>query len=105
MTGEESDPESRMPLHLAVRPGGACRVCGAPWPCEPQRITLAREYRHARTSLLVYLALHMIEAMEHTPATEAGHLYGRYLGWVPSADDWNGSVPAVEDARHGARAA
>lgn len=53
MTGEEADLEAGTPLHLAVRPGGACRACRDPWPCDVQRTTLAREYRHARTSLLV----------------------------------------------------
>jgi hypothetical protein len=104
--------ESGMLQHLAARPGGDCRVCDDCWPCEVQRAALMWEYRYARTSLVIYLSLQLIEALECSRLTEAGDLYMRYLGWVPQADTHTGAMPGavrcengVQDARHGACAA
>lgn len=104
--------ESYGPLHLAVQPGGVCRVCGDPWPCAVERAALVQEYRDARSSLLIYLCLQLIDALERSPVSVAGELCVRYLGWVPSWVGGGDSYPsdAMElaqdrhDARHDVRA-
>lgn len=72
------------PLHLAETPGGDCRICGDPWPCATERAALLTEYRgDARPSLLIYLALQLISALDHVPDEAAAGLCSRYLAWVP----------------------
>ncbi|TDC78254.1 flavin reductase [Micromonospora sp. KC606] len=75
----------RMIPHLPMRPLWRCRNCGAPWPCQPARLSLLVEYRNDRTALLVYLAQQMTEARDqltqlnpdqHTELTE------RFLAWA-----------------------
>lgn len=104
--------ETYKPLHLAASPGGPCSICRAPWPCTVERKALLDEYREARSSLLIYLCLRLIEALDHNPVEVAAELRSRYLGWVPPPAD--GGDPTLsttqhhqhkEDARHAGRAA
>ncbi len=100
------------PLHLAAWPGGPCSVCAALWPCAVERTALLVEYRDARSSLLIYLCLQLIEALERNPVEMAAELSSRYIGWVPPPSSGDNPAPGTiphhsrkEDARHAGRAA
>ncbi|MEV6347238.1 hypothetical protein [Actinoplanes sp. NPDC051851] len=71
--------------HLHDRPHWNCRVCGAPWPCDPARERLLREYRAFPSLLRVYLSSQMYDAIEDMPAgsrTAPHDLYERFLAWT-----------------------
>jgi hypothetical protein len=99
-------------LHLPVRPGGSCQDCGGPWPCPTQQAALLAEFSDAPATLLIYLSLHLVEAIEHNEVDTAEDLYARFLGWVRPAlvclDTWLGpsiGSGAADPAsrRHGTR--
>ncbi|MEU1752045.1 flavin reductase family protein [Micromonospora matsumotoense] len=72
--------------HVPMRPLWRCRACGAPWPCQPARLTLLVEYRGQRTALLVYLGALMVEAGDQlgqlTDHARPADLHERFLGWA-----------------------
>ncbi|TDB78999.1 flavin reductase [Micromonospora sp. KC721] len=75
----------RIVPHLPMRPLWRCRNCGAPWPCQPARLSLLVEYRHDRTALLVYLAQQMTEARDQLAQLNPDHcadLTERFLAWA-----------------------
>jgi hypothetical protein len=99
-------------------PGGRCRECGAHWPCTVKRVELLAEFDDARSSLLIYLSLHLIDALKRSTAdSAAAQLYEQYLGWVPGPDGAGDDFPVEPSAdrnryagdgkgsRHEARAA
>ncbi|MFI7213025.1 flavin reductase family protein [Micromonospora maritima] len=63
-----------------MRPAWRCRVCGAPWPCQPARLGLLVEFRGDRTGLLFHLGGLLAEA--HTQLGDVADLHGRFLGWA-----------------------
>lgn len=85
-------PGQRRPVvsdHLPARSTWDCLACAAPWPCPGAKADLAVEYRHSPTSLSIYLAAQLYEAVgtltangDPTPAD----LYARFLGWARRAD-------------------
>lgn len=109
---EVATTQGYSPLHLASLPGGPCSVCGALWPCASERTALLQEYRDARSSLVIYLCLQLIEALERNPVDVAAELYSRYLGWVPPPETSGDPTPrtscesaAQQDSRHAVHAA
>lgn len=70
--------------HLPRRPGWDCVVCQEPWPCAPAKADLLDEYGAERTSLVLYLSLQMIEAIDDIAATRKApsDLYLRFIGWA-----------------------
>lgn len=77
------------PEHVAERPSWRCRVDGEPWPCEPAKAALLREYKGFRVSLLLYLAACMAEAREDLAEQDSGHapanLTERFVSWATVA--------------------
>ncbi|MEU7616342.1 hypothetical protein AB0B27_09630 [Micromonospora rifamycinica] len=74
--------------HVPMRPLWLCRVCAAPWPCQPARLMLTRDYRRDRIGLSVYLAGRLFDATGDLitlnpdavpPPTE---LFDRFLAWT-----------------------
>ncbi len=70
--------------HTPMRPLWRCRRCGCPWPCSPARLALLAEYRDARSSLAVYLALALADALDdlHRLGLDTGGVHARFLGWL-----------------------
>ncbi|PZF91719.1 hypothetical protein [Micromonospora deserti] len=73
--------------HLPVRPVWLCRVDAHPWPCGAARVSLMRQYVGDRTSLAVYLAPLMHDAIDlyqlspdavPSPAV----LWDRFFAWL-----------------------
>ncbi|MFI5834299.1 flavin reductase family protein [Micromonospora sp. NPDC051300] len=63
-----------------MRPAWRCRACGAPWPCQPARLGLLREFRGDRSALLFHLGSLLAEA--YTQLSGAANLHERFLGWA-----------------------
>ncbi|GGM60792.1 hypothetical protein GCM10011608_52330 [Micromonospora sonchi] len=74
--------------HLPLRPLWLCRICAAPWPCSPARLTLLAGYRHDRVALSIYLAAMLYDAVDDLyrldPQTvpKPATLHDRFLGWA-----------------------
>lgn len=68
--------------HIALRPSWNCCLCGDPWPCHPAKGRLLIEYRHAATSLGLYLAIQWIEASKDLEnEVLSDELWSRFIGW------------------------
>ncbi|MFE9655375.1 hypothetical protein [Micromonospora sp. NPDC006431] len=71
-----------------MRPLWLCRICAAPWPCQPARLLLLMEHRRDRVALSVYLAGLLFDAtadlMKLNPnATPSpAELFDRFLAWA-----------------------
>lgn len=84
--GTLARPRSRP--HLPQRPLWLCRVCAGPWPCGEARLALIHEHADNLTSLRIYLAAQMIDAIrdllalnyDEAPKPEA--LFKRFLSWA-----------------------
>ncbi|GHJ13343.1 hypothetical protein [Micromonospora sp. AKA38] len=64
-----------------------CRECAAPWPCQPARLRLRREYAHDRPGLAVYLCMLMHDAIADAPRRGPGEVdpaehFARFVGWT-----------------------
>jgi hypothetical protein len=71
--------------HTAERPDWTCRACGDPWPCAPAKVELTEDYRRFPSSLVVYLAAHLTDAIDDLAAGRGGippDLYDRFVGWA-----------------------
>ncbi|MFC4021879.1 hypothetical protein ACFOW4_28610 [Micromonospora sp. GCM10011542] len=74
--------------HLPMRPLWLCRVCAAPWPCQPARLLLGMEYRRDRVSLSVYMAGQLFDAtadlikLNPHPTTTPAELFDKFLAWT-----------------------
>lgn len=55
-------PPLQQRQHLPLRPLWICRICAAPWPCAPARLSLRRKYAHDLVSLAIYLSTVLHEA-------------------------------------------
>ncbi|MGK5674865.1 hypothetical protein ACSNOB_18730 [Micromonospora sp. URMC 106] len=73
--------------HVAARPAWRCRVCAAPWPCQPAKLALRVEYAHDPVGLSVYLCVLLHEAagdwlrLRPRPPDPA-ELFARFVGWT-----------------------
>lgn len=78
--------------HTPMRPLWRCRRCGCPWPCPPARLALLAEYRDARSSLAVYLALALADALDdlHRLSLDNRGVHARFLGWLRTAPPGEG---------------
>ena len=73
--------------HVAARPTWRCRICAAPWPCQPAKLGLRTEYAHDRPGLAVYLCLLMHDAIAdrlrtHPDQVDPAEFFARFLGWT-----------------------
>lgn len=69
-----------MVTHLPARPSWDCERCDRPWPCDPAREELAREYD--RISLAMYAWDRLEEAAGELPPTPPAELFERFLRWT-----------------------
>lgn len=71
--------------HQPMRPMWRCRVCAAPWPCQPARISLLNQYNRRLVDLCQYLAGQYLKAIEDLIRVNPNHLpsnlHLRFLGW------------------------
>ncbi|SCG54479.1 hypothetical protein [Micromonospora rifamycinica] len=73
--------------HVAARPAWRCRACAAPWPCQPAKLGLRREYAHDRPMLAIYLCLLMHDAITDALRVGSGTVdpaayFTRFLAWT-----------------------
>ncbi|MCM0677147.1 hypothetical protein NCC78_20990 [Micromonospora phytophila] len=74
--------------HLPMRPLWLCRVCAAPWPCQPARLLLLMDYRRDRVGLSVYMAGILFDAtadlmtLNPNPGPSPRELFDRFLAWT-----------------------
>ncbi|RZU50139.1 hypothetical protein EV385_1904 [Krasilnikovia cinnamomea] len=70
--------------HVAARPSWRCAECEDPWPCADARINLAEQHHGCPTSLTLYLASCMYDALEDLTENPGPvrDLYDRFLGWL-----------------------
>ncbi|MEU1756839.1 hypothetical protein ABZ436_29870 [Micromonospora matsumotoense] len=96
--------------HVAARPAWRCRACAAPWPCQPARLSLRREYAHDRPALAIYLCLLMHDAITDalrvgTGTVDPAAYFARFLAWTrhdrPPPDPPSKSSPASAPADAG----
>jgi hypothetical protein len=77
------------PPHTPLRPTWACRSCGNPWPCAEARLHLKAEFDGRYSTLSIYLAGLMYEAMHDlyhlNPFDGPGpqDMFDRFVGWGP----------------------
>ncbi|MGI5212199.1 hypothetical protein [Plantactinospora sp. CA-290183] len=76
-------PHARFRAHVPARPSFRCRGCGAPWPCQPARLSLLLAYRNDRVGLMIYLACQLHRALHDLPGVDPVDLSTRFLGWAP----------------------
>ncbi|WP_245854817.1 hypothetical protein [Micromonospora wenchangensis] len=114
MTSPEGDARRRWPAggrHVAARPAWRCRACAAPWPCQPAKLSLRREYAHDRPALAIYLCLLMHDAIADalrvgTGPVDPAAYFTRFLAWTrhdrpppdPPPGTPSGSSPAAVPA-------
>ncbi len=67
--------------HVADRPSWDCRVCDKPWPCDPAREQLVKEYDDL-IALRIFLWTCLEQAVGQMPASPAGELFERFLAWA-----------------------
>ncbi len=71
-----------------MRPLWLCRVCAAPWPCQPARLLLTMDYRRDRVGLSVYMAGMLFDAtgdlikLNPNSVPPPGELFERFLAWT-----------------------
>lgn len=71
-----------------MRPLWLCRVCAAPWPCQPARLALTRDYRQDRVGLSVYLAGRLFDAtgdlvtLNPNAVPPPAELFERFPAWT-----------------------
>ncbi|RKN39420.1 hypothetical protein D7223_29290 [Micromonospora endolithica] len=75
--------------HVAARPAWRCRVCAAPWPCQPAKLALRDEYPDDLVGLSVYLCVLLHEAASdwarvRTSPPDPAELFRRFVGWTRS---------------------
>ncbi|MCZ7435080.1 hypothetical protein O7598_01620 [Micromonospora sp. WMMC241] len=71
-----------------MRPLWLCRVCAAPWPCQPGRLLLLMDYRCDRVALSIHMAGCLSDATadllklnpDRMPSPK--DLFDRLLGWT-----------------------
>ncbi|SCL32135.1 hypothetical protein GA0074694_6177 [Micromonospora inyonensis] len=73
--------------HVAARPTWRCRVCAAPWPCQPAKLGLRTEYADNRIALTLHLSALLYDAIADridTGSPDAGRdaLFARFVGWT-----------------------
>ncbi|WP_229399354.1 hypothetical protein [Micromonospora okii] len=73
--------------HTAARPTWRCRVCAAPWPCQPAKLGLRTEYAGNRVALIIYLCVLMDDAISdrlrtHPAEVVPADYYARFVGWA-----------------------
>ncbi|KWV29456.1 hypothetical protein AWV63_28495 [Micromonospora rifamycinica] len=74
--------------HVPMRPLWRCRVCAAPWPCQPARLMLTRDYRRDRVGLSVYMAGRLFDAtgdlvtLNPNAVPAPAELFDRFLAWT-----------------------
>ncbi|MFY1650415.1 hypothetical protein ACN27J_05920 [Solwaraspora sp. WMMB762] len=69
--------------HVAARPSWRCRVCRAPWPCQPAKAQLVAAYD--RIGLCLYVAERSAAAALDLPGLTPAAAYARFLGWARAA--------------------
>ncbi|SCL33708.1 hypothetical protein GA0074692_3639 [Micromonospora pallida] len=73
--------------HVAARPAWRCRVCAAPWPCQPAKLGLRIQYAGNTVALMLYLCALLHDAIEDRLGTSPGDvdptgLFSRFVGWA-----------------------
>ncbi|WP_374197551.1 hypothetical protein [Micromonospora sp. RL09-050-HVF-A] len=86
--------------HVAARPAWRCRACAAPWPCQPAKLSLRREYAHDRPALAIYLCLLMHDAITDalrvgTGTVDPAAYFARFLAWTRHDRPQPGASPAT----------
>ncbi|WP_327032235.1 hypothetical protein [Micromonospora ureilytica] len=77
--------------HRPMRPTWLCRVCAAPWPCQPARLLLGLEYRGDRAGLAVYMAGMLFDAtadllaLNPNPGPGPVEMFERFISWTGPA--------------------
>lgn len=86
-----------------MRPLWRCRTCAAPWPCQPARLLLTREYRRDRVALSIYMASQLCEAtadvvrLNPHPTPTPAELFDRFLAWTARPPARTGDAAAPGD--------
>lgn len=70
--------------HVPTRPSWDCLQCDQPWPCASAKVQLVEEYLGIPTSLGLYLAMALHDAIDDAvdcTGIKVGELFDRFLGW------------------------
>lgn len=67
-------------LHVPDRPSWQCRQCGAAWPCEPAKDDIVATTD--RTCRMIYLGLHLADAIVDQPGADPAAVFDRFVGWA-----------------------
>ncbi|MBY8870970.1 hypothetical protein K7640_03820 [Micromonospora sp. PLK6-60] len=73
--------------HVAARPTWRCRVCAAPWPCQPAKLALRADYADDRPGLAVYLCTLLHDAVAdrlrvRPDEVNPAEFFARFIGWT-----------------------
>ena len=67
-------------LHVPERPSWKCQHCRAAWPCQPARDDIIATTD--RVSRMIYLSLHLADAIVDQPGADPAGLFDRVVGWA-----------------------
>jgi hypothetical protein len=67
-------------LHVPVRPSWRCHNCEAAWPCQPAKDDIMAT--SDRTSRMIYLSLHLADAIVDQPGADPDAIFKRLVGWA-----------------------
>ncbi|MFG1677058.1 hypothetical protein [Micromonospora sp. NPDC049282] len=87
-TSPQIRPRPAVRPHIPSRPLWLCRICAAPWPCQPARLLLLVEYRTDRAALSIYMAGCLFDAtadlltLNPNPGPSPKDLFDRFVAWT-----------------------
>ena len=67
-------------LHVPARPSWKCHSCATAWPCQPAKDDIMAT--SDRTSRMIYLSLHMADAIVDQPGADLDAIFKRLVGWA-----------------------
>jgi hypothetical protein len=70
-------------LHVPERPSWKCQHCSTVWPCQPAKDDIIATTD--RVNRIIYLSLHLADAIVDQPDAVPTDLFDRVVGWACSS--------------------
>lgn len=67
-------------LHVPERPSWKCHHCSTLWPCQPAKDDIIATTD--RVNRMIYLSLHLADAIVDQPDAKPADLFDRVVGWA-----------------------
>lgn len=66
--------------HVPDRPSWLCRHCGKAWPCQEAKDDIVATMD--RVGRVIYMGLHMVDAVSDQLDAESAAIFDRFVGWA-----------------------